>query len=619
MKKSYVAVLIAVIITVAGAFAYHFWTTKKDRPYGYGFKSNLTEATGEIVNFSLLDHEGVFHELYLKKDVDFLVFVSHQIKEMPESVKIIKEIKKSFAQKKIDFFFINSNPGDERLALIEWAEKNHLGIPILMDPSQLVSEAVGLKLIPQVVVVRTDGWKRVYSGTLGANLQTVLQSLLNNQGVPFETPENAIPIRFEFPEKISFEKQIKPVITQRCLYCHATERGFLPFLDSHEKLKNWTAMSRETIMTDRMPPYSVDRLYGSYANDNSLTFKEKALLIKWIDQGAPYDGIDGKKKIPPHAHYEEKYKDAKPIYKASMNKEVSVPANGKVEYSYTQLGGPAPFDMWVEAIKFHSTNPRQLHHVSLMVTSQPVSFYEKLSTEKNPKTVDKKLRDEKKDGDIELFILSTLVNYEAENNPDYSRSQVFGAGKKRTVVFREGTRIFIKKGAYLIVESHHMGTGREETEKSTLDFFGSLQRDKSLKQLHNKTLTNWKLKIPPMVRNYKIYTGEWVLGRKIGVLSLLGHLHMRGRSVKLFATTPDGKKHTVASIPNYYYGWQTGSGLVLKEPRLFEPGTVFKAECTFDNSPYNPFNPDPEKTVLFGQRVDRTEMCLMHVSFFYPE
>lgn len=616
MKKSLVAAAIGAVLIVAGIVKYH--SQKSIQPYGYGYKNKLTEASGEVTNFSLLDHAGVFHELYRRSDVDFLVFVSHQMQHTPD-VLLLKDLKKTFEKKKVDFYMINSGPQDKRTDIIEWADKNKIDIPVLLDPSQLITEALGLTAVPQVIILNTRGWRKVYSAPLNEKLKGALEKVSSNMAAGFESVDTLSPVQFLYPQKISFEKDVKPIVLKKCLYCHASERGFLPYLDSYEKLRNWTAMMRETIVTERMPPFSADTLYGTYQNDSSLSPREKVLFVKWIDQGAPYDGPDGKAKFPPPVQSDNSLKNIKPVYRATMDKPIEVPASGKVEYSYTQLGGPAPYDMWVEAIRFHSDNPRQLHHVSLMVTSKPLSFYEQMSAEKNPQTHDENLRKQKQDGDIELFILGTLVNYESENNPNYARTQVFGAGRRRTVLFRQGTGLFIKKGSFLILESHHMGTGRDETEKTTLEFFGKLEKKASLRQLHNKTLTNWKLKIPPMVSHFKVETGEWKIDRKVGLLSMLGHLHMRGRAIKLFATTPEGKKITVSSIPNYYYGWQTGSGLVLKEPMIFAPGTVFKSECTFDNSPYNPFNPDPQKTVLFGQRVDRTEMCLMHLSFFYPE
>jgi hypothetical protein len=90
---------------------------------------------------------------------------------------------------------------------------------------------------------------------------------------------------------------------------------------------------------------------------------------------------------------------------------------------------------------------------------------------------------------------------------------------------------------------------------------------------------------------------------------------MRGSSVKLVAELKNGEFKTLYSAPNFNYGWQTGFIVNLKHPLEVKKGTKVKAVCAFDNSEYNPFNPDPAKQVNFGQRLDRTEMCKINTNF----
>lgn len=111
-------------------------------------------------------------------------------------------------------------------------------------------------------------------------------------------------------------------------------------------------------------------------------------------------------------------------------------------------------------------------------------------------------------------------------------------------------------------------------------------------------------------------TGAVSVGQDILFVSALTHLHMRGKSVKVFQTTPDGKTSTLLSIPNYYYGWQTGASIRPKNPMLITKGSKLSAECRYDNSSQNPHNPDPGKMVSFGQRIDTTEMCSFSIVYY---
>ena len=46
-------------------------------------------------------------------------------------------------------------------------------------------------------------------------------------------------------------------------------------------------MIREVVDDRRMPPWHADPRYGHFANDRSLTARERATLLAWVDQGTP--------------------------------------------------------------------------------------------------------------------------------------------------------------------------------------------------------------------------------------------------------------------------------------------------------------------------------------------
>jgi len=54
------------------------------------------------------------------------------------------------------------------------------------------------------------------------------------------------------------------------------------------------------------------------------------------------------------------------------------------------------------------------------------------------------------------------------------------------------------------------------------------------------------------------------------------------------------------SVPNYNFNWQRT--YVLKEPRKLPAGTQVHVRNAWDNSPYNPHNPDPTKTIRWGEQ-----------------
>ena len=87
----------------------------------------------------------------------------------------------------------------------------------------------------------------------------------------------------------------------------------------------------------------------------------------------------------------------------------------------------------------------------------------------------------------------------------------------------------------------------------------------------------------------------------IGV-GLFTHMHLRGKAMTFRAVAPGADPETLLMIPNYSFQWQLAYH--------FPPGKVrwtkgTRLECTalYDNSPFNPYNPDPKKTVRHGPQT----------------
>jgi hypothetical protein len=178
-------------------------------------------------------------------------------------------------------------------------------------------------------------------------------------------------------------------------------------------------MSKETIMTDRMPPYSADTYYGQYRNDISLTPTEKRNLLKWFNAGAPKENANDPLILANEKALEKsKIKTSKeePIYTVTM-KPWKIPAGGEIEYQYIQLGEAAPFDMWITGGWTTSSNPRQVHHAALMITSKPLSFYEELSKKKfeiNKEEIKSNTDASKYETDSIIYNLSTKLSHSTE-------------------------------------------------------------------------------------------------------------------------------------------------------------------------------------------------------------
>ena len=86
--------------------------------------------------------------------------------------------------------------------------------------------------------------------------------------------------------KVFFE-DVAPIISKKCSNCH--HPGGPAFIDYviYEDVTGRSNMFRHVIERNLMPPWNVDPATGPWENDISLTPKEKAMLLKWLDEGMP--------------------------------------------------------------------------------------------------------------------------------------------------------------------------------------------------------------------------------------------------------------------------------------------------------------------------------------------
>ncbi len=632
--------MIPILIIGIGVFYFSGKTGEELVSYGYGFKSNkyLSQAKGEIADFGLLDHQGNFRSLYRDSNALAIVIIS-QGNDCPiiqRYSSIINEIKNKYAPKNIVFYFLNSNRQDSREAIIKEAKKYNLSIPILMDPSQVVAESLGITRTSEAVVISPKDWKILYKGAISDRmdygidkqvarnnyLNTVLDAIVENKTISLEKVVDAkgCLISFNKPVSLSYEKVIAPIIINKCLNCHTESSGYLPYFDNYQKVKGWTAMSKETIVTDRMPPWSSDPLYGKYANNISLTPEEKRVLIKWIDIGAPKDGTNDPLVLANSNIKTKKLslKNIYPLHVGEMRADNKIPPSGLIEYKYVQLGGAIPFDMWVTGVETISTTPQLLHHANLMITSKDLSFYQQLM--KDNGAINEKERSKNLDGDLPIYTLATINRYDQVHSPDnLIRFLIWAPSRPQPLFFGKYGYIFVPKGSYMIEEAHYMGSGREEFERNRVALYGFLTKPKEGQQIKSLSINNYNFTILPNKKENIVKTPEYKINKNIHLLSFNGHLHMRGTSIKLEVILPDNKTKTIVSIPNYYYGWGTGTSLVPIDPIAIKAGSSLRAICNYDNSEQNPYNPDSTKTVHFGQRVDRSEMCQFNIAATYDD
>jgi hypothetical protein len=96
---------------------------------------------------------------------------------------------------------------------------------------------------------------------------------------------------------------------------------------------------------------------------------------------------------------------------------------------------------------------------------------------------------------------------------------------------------------------------------------------------------------------------------------MFSHMHVRGKDMVFSALYPDGRNEVLLAIPNYNFDWQMNYRWAPRSKK-FPAGTKIQVVAHFDNSKFNPYNPDATKEVREGQQ---TYEEMMYGFFFYTD
>ena len=98
----------------------------------------------------------------------------------------------------------------------------------------------------------------------------------------------------------------------------------------------------------------------------------------------------------------------------------------------------------------------------------------------------------------------------------------------------------------------------------------------------------------------------------VTVTSLLAHMHVRGKAFRFDLIHPDGREELLLDIPRYDFNWQLRYDF--REPKLIPKGGSLRITAVYDNSAGNRANPDPSKTVRWGQQTS-DEMMIGYLEY----
>jgi hypothetical protein len=489
----------------------------------------------------------------------------------------------------VRFVLLNANPQDSWPAIAEESRLFEMTLPILKDEAQIVARALDIDRTGEILLMRPADQSIVWRGPLDDRLdygrkksradhdylEDAIRAVLAGEQLPVSPPPaKGCAITFRVPKddpNLGFAESIAPILQRRCVSCHR-QGGAGPFaMDSWKSIQGWSAMIKEVVLTQRMPPWLWDTRHLPIQETARLEPLEAAQLLAWIDAGAPTSDTDASLDVVPFsptqpapspAGWEEDDPDMVVVLPPQ-----AVAADGVLPYKYVYIDPRLAVDRWVSATQFLPGEPEVVHHA--------IIFHGDSFIDPNP------------------VLLCAYLPHRNDHRIPFP-----------------DTAIHLPASALLSLELHYSPIGRPVLDRSRVEFSFLPETTSPAFAARFLSIYYRGIQIPPHAEHHVIRVSR-ILDRPIRLIGLTPHMHYRGKSARIVATYPDGDEEVLLSVPRYDFDWQRI--YYLQHERHLPAGTRLTAHMVYDNSRHNPANPDPSAWVRWGLQSESEMLVVIFI------
>jgi len=563
-----------------------------------------------VANFSLLAAGGETISLDSDAQVTVLCFLGCECPLAKRYGPRLQTMADEFASQGVRFIGVNSNPQDSMSKIEAYVAEHEIRFPLVKDFDQRVALDFGATRTPEVFVIDAAG-HLVYRGRIDDQYQVGVARAAANRhdlrdaieqalaGEAIATPvTEAVGCLIALPRQtsqanrsqanrsqtsqaasgeilpttpgVTYCNQVSRILSAHCVECHRSgEIG--PFaLQQYDEVVGWADMMLEVIDQGRMPPWHADPSHGEFLNARHMPDEDKSLLQQWVDQGMPYGEA---RDLPTPAEYLSGWRlprEPDAVYPMS-DQPFEVPADGIVEYQYFVIDPQFTEDRWVRAVQVVPGNAAVVHHC-IAFTRPP-------------------------DGAAirQFGMLAAYVpgQVDAPLPPGYAQR--------------------IPAGTKLVLQMHYTPTGSPQQDLTKLGIVFADQHEVT-HEVYATGGIEQEFEIPPHAANHLVTGNVNRFPRDGELLSIIPHMHVRGRSFSL-AAQREGQSETLLQVPKYDFNWQHNYRLA--EPLRLADVDELSFRVIFDNSADNPSNPDPNQHVTWGDQTWE-EMAVVFLSVARP-
>lgn len=369
----------------------------------------------------------------------------------------------------------------------------------------------------------------------------------------------------DVPGKPTYTRDVAPILFKNCVTCHRPGDIGPMSLMTYDEVRPWAKSISKAVDNRVMPPWHADPEHGTFKNDRSLTDTEVETIVKWAKKGAK-KGVDSDMPVAP-VFGEDGWRLGEPDLVVQF-KQIDLAGGGPDQFFDLVAKTDLTEDKWITAIEILPSNRKVAHHV---------------------------------------------IVWQGQDDGGQGWIGAWAAGTD-PMVFPEKSGRLLKAGANIVGDMHYHPAETPESDSTRVGLH--FAEDSEIeKELVNLWVQNASFEIPAGAENHPA-RATYTFAQDSHITALLPHLHYRGKDFKYTARFPDGTKQTLLEVNDYDFNWQTT--YTLEEPLAVPKGTRIDCVAHWDNSTNNPDNPDPTKSVRFGNE-SYDEMMIGFIDYVVDE
>jgi hypothetical protein len=394
-----------------------------------------------------------------------------------------------------------------------------------------------------------------------------------------------------FDDTPRYHEDVAPILNARCAGCHQAGSIGPSDLTNYANAKAKANDIRTAVVSRRMPPWMPGE-GNTFRHERRLTDEEIEKIRAWSENGTP-EGDPAAAPPPLESDIDTITPDMEVKMKAPYQPDITEPDDYRCFVLDPKLTAPVA----VTGFDIRPGDRRIVHHVIVF-------------------SVDKRHRGEADALDAQ----DATEGYTCFGDARVDSSMV-GAWVPGTTAtkFPYGTGVKLEEGSVLVIQVHY----------NTLEVREALDQTTALLETapaYNTTeaylfpIGDDDFVVPPgevkkITRTFDTRDFELPPELRLMIHGVAPHMHLHGKSLRVYATTPEGKEIQLVDVPKWNFQWQ--QLFFYEEPIELKVGDKVTIECEWDNRPQ-------AQPIVNGTRVEPTElrwgegtleeMCL---NFFY--